>query len=372
MLNNTLKRDLNRNFKLSSLFEKLPKNSLCIAVCLLIFNGKVTAQFCSTSSLVNQGVLVPTTTNQTTSSVASGKRYYWTFNATAGCTYTFSTCGNSAMDTYLRIYSGTNPSTAVELVYSDDDCGLDLQSNIVWTCVTSGSYSLLLTRYDFWTFNDCAKLNDFASISYQVACASPPANDLCANSQTISIPCSGTSSSISGTTIDATEEAIAKPSCDNVGTINDVWYSFNTGASSSIDVTVTLGSASWIGGEVFASCGVLATGLSIGGNSGNCDYYFLSPSPTTISGLATNTTYFIRLFTNTDYDTPGSFSFTVANTVPLSAPATPGLITGATSLCENATNNTYSIAAVSGATSYTWSVPSGATIASGQGTNSWL
>jgi hypothetical protein len=368
MLNFTLLGDLSCNFKLSSLFKKLPKNSLYIAVCLLIFNSQVTAQFCSTSSLVNQGVLVPTTTNQTTSSVASGSRYYWTFNATAGCTYTFSTCGNSVMDTYLRIYSGTNPSTAIELTFSDDDCGGDLQSNIVWTCVTSGSYSLLLTRYIIFPPNDCAKLNDFASISYQVACASPPTNDLCANAETITIPCSGASSSIPGTTLDATEEAIAKPSCDDIGTINDVWYTFNTGGSSSVDFTVTLGSASWIGGEVFSSCGVLASGLSIGGGPGNCDFNFSLPSPTTISGLSTNTTYFIRLFTNTDYDIPGSFSFTVGNTVPLSAPATPGSITGSTSLCENATNNTYSIAAVSGATSYTWSVPSGATIVSGQGT----
>ena len=50
------------------------------------------------------------------------------------------------------------------------------------------------------------------------------------------------------------------------------------------------------------------------------------------------------------------------------APATPGSITGNASPCENATSVAYSIAQVSGATSYNWTVPAGATITSGQGT----
>lgn len=48
-------------------------------------------------------------------------------------------------------------------------------------------------------------------------------------------------------------------------------------------------------------------------------------------------------------------------------PAVPGAITGTRAVCENSTQN-YSIAAVSGAASYTWSVPAGWEILSGQGT----
>jgi large repetitive protein len=51
------------------------------------------------------------------------------------------------------------------------------------------------------------------------------------------------------------------------------------------------------------------------------------------------------------------------------APAQPGTITGNTTVCSGSTN-TYSIGSVSGATGYTWTVPSGATINSGQGTTS--
>jgi len=52
-------------------------------------------------------------------------------------------------------------------------------------------------------------------------------------------------------------------------------------------------------------------------------------------------------------------------------PSSPGAISGPTSLCNPLnTTATYSIAPVAGASSYTWSVPAGTTIISGQGTTS--
>jgi uncharacterized protein (TIGR02145 family) len=53
-----------------------------------------------------------------------------------------------------------------------------------------------------------------------------------------------------------------------------------------------------------------------------------------------------------------------------SIPSSPGAITGSTSVCVEEQGVTYSISSVSGATSYNWIVPLGATIASGQGTTS--
>ncbi|MCX6273826.1 MAG: T9SS type A sorting domain-containing protein [Bacteroidetes bacterium] len=62
---------------------------------------------------------------------------------------------------------------------------------------------------------------------------------------------------------------------------------------------------------------------------------------------------------------------TTSNTIVITAlavPATPGTITGqSTNLCGGVTVS-YSITAVANATTYTWTVPSGATINSGQGT----
>jgi hypothetical protein len=55
-----------------------------------------------------------------------------------------------------------------------------------------------------------------------------------------------------------------------------------------------------------------------------------------------------------------------------SAPPTPGTVTGYASVCPSQTAVQYSIAAVLGASSYTWTVPVGATVVSGQGTSSIL
>lgn len=49
-------------------------------------------------------------------------------------------------------------------------------------------------------------------------------------------------------------------------------------------------------------------------------------------------------------------------------PATPASITGSTTPCANGQNVAYSCPSVTGATTYTWTVPSGTTIVSGQGT----
>ncbi len=51
-------------------------------------------------------------------------------------------------------------------------------------------------------------------------------------------------------------------------------------------------------------------------------------------------------------------------------PGNAGSITGNTTVCNNETGVSYSISSVSGATSYNWTVPSGASVASGQGTTS--
>lgn len=51
-------------------------------------------------------------------------------------------------------------------------------------------------------------------------------------------------------------------------------------------------------------------------------------------------------------------------------PTTPGAITGPNSVCQNTNGVGYSVASVTNATGYTWSVSGGGTIASGQGTSS--
>ena len=60
----------------------------------------------------------------------------------------------------------------------------------------------------------------------------------------------------------------------------------------------------------------------------------------------------------------------LAVTVSPATPATPGAITGTTPQCPGLTNQTYSISAVTDATTYTWTVPAGWSITGGAGTTS--
>ena len=76
--------------------------------------------------------------------------------------YTFSTVGQTSVDTYLRLYStGTGGSVLME---SDDY--FNTQSEITWYCNVSGTYSVLLTRWS--ASSTCNNLNANARIKYQM------------------------------------------------------------------------------------------------------------------------------------------------------------------------------------------------------------
>lgn len=61
-------------------------------------------------------------------------------------------------------------------------------------------------------------------------------------------------------------------------------------------------------------------------------------------------------------------NITVIN--PSAKPATPGAISGTTPICPDLTVYSYSIASVTNATTYTWTIPANCTLLSGQGTTS--
>jgi hypothetical protein len=116
---------------------------------------------------------------------------------------------------------------------------------------------------------------------------------------------------------------------------------------------------------------------SISAVSGATSYTWTAPTNATIAsgqGTTSVTVSFASGFTS------GSLSVRASNCSGLStarsrtiskasAPSSPGTISGTASVCVGSTI-TYSISSVSGATSYTWTAPANATIASGQGTTS--
>lgn len=183
---------------------------------------------------------------------------------------------------------------------------------------------------------------------------SVPSNDACANATLLSLQCPGSTTGTTGTTIGSiTTDALANPSCDLTGTIRDVWYYFSTGNNTEINLYASLGTATWIGVEIYTSCGTLATGLNT-----NCDFNIISPNPTNVTGFSMNTTYRLRIFTNVSYDVPGTFTLYL-NTVNNTSTLTSSAGTNNQTVCQNTpiTSITYS---TKGATDATFSgLPTG-------------
>jgi Zn-dependent metalloprotease/subtilisin-like proprotein convertase family protein len=135
----------------------------------------------------------------------------------------------------------------------------------------------------------------------------------------------------------------------------------------------TIGTIGTITGTKNGVCPGVTKTYSIPVIANATNYNWVVPSnAAVISGQNTNTitVQFSSAFTFGNVSVYGSnicLSTATATAVVRSTPATPGTITGPISnLCG--TSSAYSIANVFGATSYTWSVPAGATITSGQGT----
>jgi len=95
----------------------------------------------------------------------------------------------------------------------------------------------------------------------------------------------------------------------------------------------------------------------------------------TAMGLNTNGTYTITITNLSSGGTPAatcSNSISTNNSVTViraaAAPATPGAITGPVTVCPSVSGINYSISSVTNASNYNWTVPTGWTINSGQGT----
>ncbi|MCO5265085.1 MAG: hypothetical protein M9948_04295 [Lentimicrobium sp.] len=71
-----------------------------------------------------------------------------------------------------------------------------------------------------------------------------------------------------------------------------------------------------------------------------------------------------------DFDgTPGTTTGSPVNITGLPLPSDAGSITGSSSVCQGSNGYSYSVPQINNATSYVWSLPAGATIASGSNTN---
>ena len=86
-----------------------------------------------------------------------------------------------------------------------------------------------------------------------------------------------------------------------------------------------------------------------------------------LTGLTTATTYHYRVRGVNGAGTANGNDMTFLTGCP--AVAAAGAITGPASVCANATGNVYTVGAITNAVSYSWTLPAGAAITAGSGTN---
>ena len=164
-------------------------------------------------------------------------------------------------------------------------------------------------------------------------------------------------------------------------------YALSALSASSLSITGTTGQTLMNNGITWAASSKLYNnGTNVGIGTSN-------PSPSAIIDLSSSTQGVLvprmttvqmnaisvpvngLLIYNTDCNnfyynsgTPGSPNWAAINS--FNKIGTPGYISGSTNVCGNQAGVPYSVAAVSGATSYNWTIPSEATITAGTGTNS--
>jgi len=148
-----------------------------------------------------------------------------------------------------------------------------------------------------------------------------------------------------------------------------------------LDVTVTTvpGAAGAITGSAAVCAGASGVSYSVAPVANALSYAWTLPAGATIvTGQYTNSIT-VNFATNASSGTitvagnnlcgNGATSPAFAVTVN-GLPAAAGSITGSASVCQGSNGIVYSVPAIANATGYTWSMPSGATIASGANTNS--
>jgi Zn-dependent metalloprotease/subtilisin-like proprotein convertase family protein len=152
----------------------------------------------------------------------------------------------------------------------------------------------------------------------------------------------------------------------------------SSACGTSTNRTVTVRSVPAVPGTVTGPstnlCGGGTFTYSIAAVTGATGYAWTAPANCTITS---NTGTSISLSVPANFTT-GTLSVRSENACGQSAPknvsltrlpSTPATVTGTATLCSGSQGISYSTAAIAGLT-YTWTVPAGATIASGQGTNS--
>lgn len=294
----------------------------------------------------------------------------------AGQTVTYTSTSTNSPTSYSWTFPGGTPATSTV-------------ANPTVTYSTAGTYNVSLTATNGAGSNTS---NQTAYISVGAAPATPGSitgtASVCANTSgltfsiaavagasnyTWTVPAGATIVSGQGTTtitvnMGSTAGSVAVSATNTCGT--------SSASSFAVAINPTPAAPASISGTASVCSGSAGNIYSIGSVAGATNYSWTVPAGANIvSGQGTTA------ISVTAGSTAGNITVTASNTCGTSSattfamgitsiPATPATISGSPVVCASSTGNVYSISNVAGATTYTWSVPAGASISAGQGTTS--
>ena len=245
---------------------------------------------------------------------------WYSFTAPNTATIEWSTCNLTFWDTRMAVYNGgaTCPLTDDDLLACNDDgAGCDNFTSYMTFPVTQGeTYLLRLGGY---------ATSDFGMGIFnlrEIIPPDPPVNDVCATS---AIPVNVVSRMDAdagmeineGTTAYGTQDA-GVPPCINNGELFDVWYTFNSGTDTTLEVrfNILTDTAAFIL-EIYEDCETPALDTANGGSlTLTCRTYAVGDGlvSDTINGFpGTPTDYTIRVSTVVTFESPGDFWFQLIN-----------------------------------------------------------
>ncbi|MFM8596814.1 MAG: beta strand repeat-containing protein, partial [Flavobacteriales bacterium] len=243
------------------------------------------AQYCTpaTSTLA----ITPTSTLQYTPYYTTGVPAF-SFIGTAGCSYTFSTCGESTNDTYLRLH---NAAFAL-LGQWDDQCSL--QSTFTWTCPTTGTYYVHLSRFV------CNPLTATTRMSYISSCPNTPCTNPVVNAGADVTICAGASTTLAGS----------------------ITAGSGGGTGSAGPLTININSAGWLDFTSWTMTNASGTQIGFGG-----PYGFGSNNTVTIASPGAGPYSFFLETQGAILDNTANYSISCNGTTVNSGTLAPGLTT---------------------------------------------
>ena len=221
---------------------------------------------------------------------------FYTFTGTGTAEdVTLSLC-NSGYDTSIAVFTGT-PGALVCYANNDDSCGT--RSEVTFTSDGTQTYYIMIEGWNATSFGAYEMV-----VSCAAACTPAVTNQDCANAMALTLNDPAVSSDNTCATTN-----INNPSCDQFGTIADVWFSVVVPNSGELNVTTTLGTATDVNVAVYeGACGALTE------VAGACADAAGTANSLTLTGLNAGDTYYIQAW-NAGTGEEGTFDIEVTGTV---------------------------------------------------------